>query len=129
MSDNDNELDNYYIIKFENFVALLRQTESIYNILVDLIQDYIQECDPYEWDKTPIPDLCAYLGVASELKLYLDDIINNPTEKEIELTIKYNLKDVLITLDDLAAMNVMLEAMQEYEVRVYQEHKITTVLQ
>lgn len=129
MSDNDNELENYYVIKFENFIALLKQTETIYNILVDLIQDYVQDSDPYEWDVTPIPDLCAYLGVANELKLYLDDIINNPTEKETELTIKHSLKDVLITLEDLAAMNTMLEAMQEYEIRIYEEHKISTVLQ
>ena len=129
MSDSENELGNYYVIKFENFIALLKQTESIYNVLVDLIQDYIQESDPYEWDKTPIPDLCAYLGVANEIKLYLDDIINNPTQEEIDLTVKYSLKDVLITVEDLAAMNVMLEAMQEYEIRIYEEHKITTVLQ
>lgn len=129
MADSDEELQNYYVIKFENFIAIMKQTDSIYYILIDLLQNYIQEADPDDWESTPIPDLAAYFGVASELRLYLDELINNPTEKEIELSIKYDIKDILMTLEDLSAMNIMLEAMQEYEIRLYEDYKITTIVQ
>jgi hypothetical protein len=129
MADNDNELDNYYVIKFENFIQLMKQTDSIYAVLKNLIKDIVDEIDVEEWEETAIPQLSGYLSVTHELKTYLDDIINNPTEKEVELTVKYDLKDVLITLEDLSAINIMLEAMQAYEVRLYDEHKITTIVQ
>lgn len=129
MADGDEELRDYYVIKFENFMAIMKQTDSIYYVLMDLLQSYIQDADPTNWDATPIPDIAAYFGVASELRLYLDELINNPTDKEIELSIKYDIKDILMTLEDLSAMNIMLEAMQEYEIRLYEDHKITTIVQ
>ena len=37
-------------------------------------------------------------------RLFLDENINNPTEQEVEITIKNNIKDVLFTKEELDVM-------------------------
>jgi hypothetical protein len=129
MSDENNELENYYVIKFENFINLVNQTDAVYHILSNLLQETTQKTDPEKWDTTALPEISAYYSVVNDLKNYLDDIINEPTEKEIELTVKYNLTDVLISVEDLAIVNSLLTEMQNHEQMLHEEYKINTIIQ
>lgn len=129
MAESDSELDNYYVIKFENFIELIKQTDAIYHIVANLLEEQTLANDTEEWYATAIPDLSGYFSIVTELKDYLDDIVNNPTEEEIKLIKKYNLSDILISIEDLSVLNHLLKSMQDYETRIYNLYKISTIVQ
>jgi hypothetical protein len=126
---SNNELAGYYTINFDKFIELVRQTEAIYNIVSDLLQDYIMGVYPDQWETSPVPELAGYYVAAYELKTFLDEIVNNPTEEEIRLTTKHKITDVLISLEDLAFLNSLVAVLQEYEKKLYQAYKIPTLIQ
>jgi len=127
MSD-EAELAQFYTIKLETFLEMTRQLDSLYYVLSNLIQEHAHKSIG-EWEETPIPELTGYFAAVNEIKKYLDDIINNPTEEEVEIMIKYEIKDVLISLSDLSAINVMFGAIEEFNDRLYEKHRIVTLVQ
>lgn len=127
MSD-ETELSEFYTIKLETFLEMIRQMDSLFFILSHLIKENAIK-SLKEWEETPIPELTGYFAAVNEIKKYLDDIINNPTEEEVELMIKYEIKDVLISLSDLNAINIMFGAIQEFSDRLYEKHRIVTLIQ
>jgi len=126
---DENELAQYYTIKFEKFMEMIKQIDGLYNVLSALIKEHVTANEINEWENTPIPELSGYFAAVNEIKNYLDDIINNPTEEEVELMIKHEIKDVIISLSDLNALNVMFGAIQEFSDRLYEKHKIATNIQ
>jgi len=90
MSD-EAELSQFYTIKLETFLEMIRQMDSLFFILSDLIKENAIKSIK-EWEETPIPELTGYFAAVNEIKKYLDDIINNPTEEEVELMIKYEIR-------------------------------------
>lgn len=127
--DNNDELAQYYTINFEKFIEMIKRVEALHYILTDLLQDHVVYTPPDTWEISPISDLCGFFAATNELKTYLDDIINNPTEEEIEISTKYNITDVLISLSDLNAVNILFGAIEEYGERLQSNHKIVTTLQ
>lgn len=126
---SETEQSQYYIIKFETFIEMVAQIDHSYNIIATLLKENINLQPIENWSSAPIPELCGYFAALSEIKIYLDDIINNPTEEETDIIIKNNIKDVLISISDLHAIDVMMGAIQEYENRLQEKHGITTNIQ
>jgi hypothetical protein len=126
---DENELAQYYTIKFEKFMEMIKQIDGLYNVLSALIKEHVTANEINEWENTPIPELSGYFAAVNEIKNYLDDIINNPTEEEVELMIKHEIKDVIVSLSDLNALNIMFGAIQEFSDRLYEKHKIATNIQ
>jgi hypothetical protein len=126
---DENELAQYYTINFEKFMEMIKQIDGLYNVLSALIKEYATANEISDWENTPIPELSGYFAAVNEIRSYLDDIINNPTEEEIELMIKHEIKDVIISLADLNALNTMFGAIQEFSDRLYEKHKIATNIQ
>lgn len=125
----DNDLAQYYTIKFEKFIDMIKHIDRIYGVLSTLLKEHITNNDIDKWHETPIPELSGYFAAVNELKNYLDDIINNPTEEEIEIMIQHEIKDVLVSLSDLNALNIMYGAIEEFEQRLYEKHNIATNIQ
>jgi len=128
MSD-ENELSQYYTIKFETFLQMIKQTDGLYSIASSLIKEHVTANDIEKWEETPIPELSGFFAAVHELKRYLEDIINNPTDEEIEIMIQNEIKDVVISISDLGAINIMFGAVQEFSDRLYNKHGIITNVQ
>ena len=126
---DENELAQYYTIKFEKFMEMIKQIDGLYSVLSTLIKEHVTANEIDVWDHTPIPELSGYFAAVNEIKNFLDDIINNPTEEEVELMIKHEIKDVIVSLSDLNALNIMFGAIQEFSDRLYDKHKIATNIQ
>lgn len=126
---DENELAQYYTIKFEKFMEMIKQIDGLYNVLSTLIKEHVTANEISDWEHTPIPELSGYFAAVNEIKNYLDDIINNPTEEEVELMIKHEIKDVIVSLSDLNTLNIMFSAIQEFSDRLYEKHKIATNIQ
>jgi len=126
---SEKELAQYYTIKFEKFIEMIKQIDSLYAMLSTLLKEHVSKNEIENWSTTPIPELSGYFAAVNELKFYLDDIINNPSEEEIKIMIENEIKDVLVSLSDLNALNIMFGALQEFGDRLYEKHNIATNIQ
>ena len=126
---DDNELSQYYTINFDKFLEMIKQIDSLHSVLSTLLKDHVINSEIESWHDTPIPDLAAYFAIVHELKFFLEDIINNPSEEEIEIMIKYEIKDVVVSLVDLNTLNAMFGTIQELSDRLYEKHQIATNIQ
>ena len=127
MSDQGDEaedLSGYFVIKFEKFLELMEEIEHKYQITADLLHDKILGTLPEFWEGTEIPDIIELFANINDIRKFLEDKINNASDEEIKLAAKYNIKDVLITSQELAKMNTLLMAEQELEADLELEHKI-----
>jgi hypothetical protein len=97
--------------------------------LTALIKEHVTSSEIEDWDKTPIPELSGYFAAVCELRGFLDDIINNPSEEEIKIMVEHEIKDVLVSLTDLNAINIMFGAIEEFSARLYDKHGIATNIQ
>lgn len=120
-------LEDYYVIKFEKYIDLLTEIERKYNIISEILHDEVLKTLPEFWDNTPIPAITQCFSTISDIRSFLDDKVNNATEEEVKLTKEHNIKDVLISKQDLQVMNVLLLAEQELTARLEVEHKISLV--
>jgi hypothetical protein len=117
-------LEDYYVIKFEKYIDLLTDIERKYNIISEILHDEVLKTLPEFWDNTPIPALAQCFATIVDIRSFLDDKINNTPEEEVKLAKENNIKDVLISKQDLQVMNVLLLAEQELSARLEVEHKI-----
>ncbi len=122
--EGDEELKGYYVIKFEKFLELMEEIEHKYQITADLLHDKILGTLPEFWEGTEIPSLISFFANINDIRNFLEDKINNATDEEIKLSMKYNIKDVLLKAEELAVMNTLLLAEQELEADLELQHKI-----
>lgn len=123
----DNDLSNYYVIKFEKYIDLLTDIEKKYHILADLLHEEILKTLPEFWDTTPVVCLATCFATVADIRSFLDEKVNNVSEQEVKLAQKNNIKDVLFTKQDLQVMNMLLLAEEELESRLLIEHKISLI--
>lgn len=126
---DENQLSQYYTINFDKFLEMIKQIDGLHSVLCNLLKEHVTNNEIDNWENTPIPELSGYYAVTNELKFFLDDIINNPSEEEIEIMVKYEIKDVVVSLTDLNALNVMFGTIQELSDKLYEKHQIATNIQ
>jgi hypothetical protein len=128
MADNeqdDEELKDYFVIKFEKFIELMEQIEHKYQITADLIHDKILATLPDFWDGTPIRDLMKFYTHVADARDFLENKVNNASGEEVKLAQKYNIKDILMRTEELARMNGLLLSVEELEAALEVEYKIS----
>ena len=112
----------YYTIVFEKYMDIVSDVDKTYYILCDKLKEMISETKTEEWYESPIPEFVESYLLVDSYRMFLDDKINNPTEQEVEITVKNNIKDVLFTQEELNAMQnfyMALEARKEALLRNY----------
>lgn len=119
------DLSNYYVVQFEKFIDLVTEVERKYYILCDLITAEVAKTNPAEWENTQLPALLECFVNVNDTRSFLSYKINNATDEEIKLAKENNIKDVLVTKEELQRMNVLLLAGEELEVSLFNDHKIS----
>ena len=112
----------YYTIVFEKYMEIVSDIDKSYYILCDKIKEMAAETKTEEWYESPIPDFVESYLLLDSYRMFLDDKINNPTEQEVEITVKNNIKDVLFTQEELTVMQnfyMAVEAKKEALLRNY----------
>jgi|LakMenEpi03Aug12_release.lakeMendotaPanAssembly.Ray.scaffolds.fasta_scaffold143795_5 hypothetical protein len=107
----------YYTIVFEKYMDIVTEVDKTYHILSDKVKELVQEIDIEDWYDSSLPDFIEIFLLVDTYKEFLDDKINNPSEEEIQVTVKNNIKDVLFTKDQLQYMQDLyfsLEMKKEY---------------
>jgi len=121
----EDPLSNYYVIKFEKFIDLITEIESKHSILADMLHEEAAKVSPEEWDETPIPAITELYVTVHDIRSFLEDKINNATEEEVKLAQENNIKDVLVSKEELQRMNVLLLAEESLEASLEKEYKIS----
>lgn len=124
---SEEKLSKYYTINFEKYMDMLKKIDNLYHVVGSLLQEHTAANAVEEFGNSPVADLSGYFSAINELREYLDDIINNPTEEEIDIIIKNKIKDVLVTLEDLSTINIMFDAVEAFNERLYFNHNISTI--
>lgn len=107
----------YYTIVFEKYMEIITEVDKAYYILSDKIKELVQEIALEDWYDSPLPDFIESFLIVDSCREFLDDKINNPSEEEIEITVKNDIKDVLFTKEQLQVLQQLylsLEAKKEY---------------
>ncbi len=119
----DNELDGYFVIKPEKINQLAGDTERMYHMVSDTLQDAVVSSDIREWQDSAIPLLMEYYLALRDLKLLIYNTINNPPKNIIKMMKKHNIKDFLIK--DLLTLNQTLLETETLEKDLMIEYKIS----
>ena len=107
----------YYTIVFEKYMEIISEVDKAYYILSDKIKELVQEIALEDWYDSSLPDFIESFLIVDSCREFLDDKINNPSEEEIEITVKNDIKDVLFTKEQLQVLQQLylsLEAKKEY---------------
>lgn len=107
----------YYTIVFEKYMEIVVEIDKTYFIVSDHLKELIEKTKVEDWSSGPINDFIESYLLLDTYRAFLDDKINNPTDQEVELTIKNNIKDVLFTQEELGVMQQLyltIEARKEY---------------
>lgn len=106
----------YYTIVFEKYMDIVTEVDKSYYILSDKLRELTQKIPIEDWYDSPIPDFIEVFLIADSCREFLDDKINNPSEEEIQITVKNEIKDVLFSKDQLQVLQQLylsLEARKE----------------
>lgn len=124
--DEQNEdLKGYYTINFEKFIELMNEVDHKYMIAADIVKKQIIETSTDQWENTAIRDLMRIIVQVGDLRDFLEMKVENPSEQEVKLSKKYDIKDVLMTTEDLARLNMNLLSIEEDEADLEICHKIS----
>ena len=103
----------YYTIVFEKFIDLITESERYYFMLGLQLKEYINEVKMEDWDSSPVPDFMETIVILQALRQFLDNKINKPNEEEIKFATANNIKDVLVTAEELAVLQSMVITLED----------------
>lgn len=118
----------YYTIVFEKYMEVVTEVDKTYYIFGDKLKELVTELKIEDWYDSPIPDFVESFLLIDSYRAFLDDKINNPTEEEVEITIKNNIKDVLFTKDELGVMQHFYLAMEARREMLLQKYNFSSNL-
>jgi hypothetical protein len=118
----------YYTIVFEKYMEVVTEVDKTYYILSDKLKDMITKTNIEDWYESEIPEFIESFLLVDSYRAFLDDKINNPTEHEVEITIKNNIKDVLFTKDELDVMQHFYLAVESRKELLLQKHNFSCYL-
>ena len=103
----------YYTIVFEKFIDLITESERYYFMLGLQLKEYISEVKMEDWDSSPIPDFMETIVILQALRQFLDNKINKPSEEEVKFATANNIKDVLVTAEELSLLQSMVITLED----------------
>jgi hypothetical protein len=118
----------YYTIVFEKYMEVVTEVDKTYYILSDKLKDMITKTNIEDWYDSAIPEFVESFLLVDSYRAFLDDKINNPTEQEVEITIKNNIKDVLFTKDELDVMQHFYLAVESRKELLLHRHNFSCYL-
>jgi hypothetical protein len=103
----------YYTIVFEKFIDLITESERYYFMLAQQLKEYVAEVKMEDWDESPIPDFMETMVILQALRQFLDNKINKPSEEEVKFATANNIKDVLVTAEELSLLQSMVITLED----------------
>jgi hypothetical protein len=112
----------FYTIQFEKYMEVLEDVNKTYFIISDKVRDLVLTMPVEKWADSPISEFLDSFVLVDSFRYFLEDKVNNPTEEEIEFTVKYNIKDILFNKEELQVMQqffLTVESRKEYLLNNY----------
>ncbi len=118
----------YYTMVFEKFMEIMSNNASDYYVISQLLKETIGDKSVEKWEETEIPDLMETFVVVRAFRDILENKINHPTKEETEFIVKHNIKDVLLTEEDLMKIQGYVMTVQEQKNILFSKHNLDFTL-
>lgn len=118
----------YYTIIFEKYMEVVSEIDKVYFILSDKIKEMITNTDIENWYDSDIPVFLESFLLVDSYRAFLDDKINNPSEEEVQITMKNNIKDVLFTKEELQVMQQFYLAVETRKEMLLERYNFSSYL-
>jgi len=115
----------YYTIVFEKYMDIVSDVDKTYYILSDKLKEMISSTKIEDWYDSEIPEFLETFLLTVSYRVFLDDKINNPTEQEVEVIVKNNIKDVLFTKEELEVMQQLYLTLESRKVALLQNYNFS----
>jgi hypothetical protein len=113
MSDENDELKGYFTVTEERIRELLQNTNTMYYVIADMLQENIIGIEISEWEDQPIHALMQYYMSLVNLRTMVNTMINNPPKEIVRLAKKNKINGILVKGEDLLQLNqTLLESEQ-----------------
>jgi hypothetical protein len=113
MSDENDELKGYFTVTEEKIRELLQNTNTMYYVIADMLQENIIGIEISEWEDQPIHALMQYYMSLVNLRTMVNTMINNPPKEIVRLAKKNKINGILVKGEDLLQLNqTLLESEQ-----------------
>jgi hypothetical protein len=113
---------------FEKFMEIMSNNASDYYVISQLLKETIGDKSVEKWEETEIPDLMETFVVVRAFRDILENKINHPTKEETEFIVKHNIKDVLLTEEDLMKIQGYVMTVQEQKNILFSKHNLDFTL-
>lgn len=115
----------YYTIIFEKFLDIMKETDSYYYMVSEELKNMVTKFEIEDWKNSAIPDFMDTVVILNSLRTFLDKKINEPSQEEIKFCAENNIKDVLVTKEELVMLQKFVLALDEQKALLLTEHKFS----
>ncbi len=117
----------YYTIVFERFIEIMTDADHYYYMVAQELKELVGRHDTVSWENSPIPDFMDTVVILHSLRTFLDKKINEPTDEEIKFCNENQIKDVLVTKEELTILQKFIIALEEQKALLYMEYKFSSL--
>jgi len=125
MATKRNQKIEFFTMPFEKYMEVVKMVNHYYLVISAELKNRMIEKDIDKWENSEIPDFMEAYLLFTSYKDFLEDKISNPTEEEIAVATKNNIKDVLFEKDELTVMNAYYKATQARADDLINKHNIS----
>lgn len=118
----------YYTIVFEKFIDIMTDTDRYFYMISDELKALTSRYEINAWDDSPIPDFMETCVILNSLRKFLDKKMNEPSEEEIKFCNKNNIKDVLMTREELTILQSFIITLDEQKVFMQKEYNFNHIV-
>lgn len=115
----------YYTILFEKYLEIMTEADKYYYMVAEELKDLVGKHPTDKWEETSIPDFMDTIVILHSLRSFLDKKINDPSEEEIKYCNENQIKDVLVTKEELVILQKFVIALEEQKALLYTEYKFS----
>jgi hypothetical protein len=118
----------YYTMTTERFMDILRNVQQDHVLVSDLVKDSVMSVDIENWDEKETTDLIETFVVVNSFKKLLETKLRNPPKEQVDFAKQHNITDVLITGEELFAIQRFVTSLNEQKEILDYDHKISLTL-
>jgi hypothetical protein len=115
----------YYTMVTEKYLEILDSVTQEHSVISDILKESVSTVKINKWNESETSDIIETYVVINSFKKLLENKLKNPTKEEIKFANEHNIKDVLLTEQELITIQRFIVSLSEQKDLLYVDHKIS----
>jgi hypothetical protein len=124
MADKKQKIQ-YYTMVTEKFLDILDAVTQEQMVVSDILKESVSTVKIDKWNEKETSDVIETYVVMNSFKKLLENKIRNPTKEEIKFANEHDIKDVLLTEEELITVQRFIVSVAEQKDILYIDHNIS----